>query len=74
MEILSINYEAKKIKNIILDILKYSDECYEVSENKNRLLHSVTNWSTKGTHQAYKHHAKQLNCSCVTLETQTKRL
>lgn len=38
MEILSIHNEAKKINNIILDILKYSDECYEIFENKTRLL------------------------------------
>lgn len=29
--------ETKKIKNIVLDILKYSDE-HEVFENKTRLL------------------------------------
>lgn len=50
MEILPIHDEAKKIKNIVLDILKHSDECYEVFENKTRLLHGVTNWSTKGPH------------------------
>lgn len=74
MEILSIKDEAKKIKNIVLDILKYSDECYEVFENKTRLLIVLQTGQPKVLIKLNKLCPKQLNCSCVTSETQTKRL